>query len=85
MAPTNSTQNHHQAAVITRHVIAVFQPPLPTSDSIHQFVDLALLRLNQSVPLTAQIQPIHLPSQGEQFYGQLALASGFGATFFVGL
>lgn len=73
--------------VISRQVSAIFKPaslPVQTSNrqgTVHTFVDLALLKLNQSVTFTDRIQPIQLPAQGETFADRIAYASGFGATF----
>lgn len=73
--------------VVSRQVSAIFRPPsLPVQTSnfqsaVHHFVDLALLKLNQSIAFTDRIKPIQLPAQGEAFADKIAYASGFGATF----
>ena len=74
-----------QKMVIVRSIQSIYIPSSNERSNLNSIIDLALLHLNQSVPLNERIQPIQLPKQGEQFINRWAYATGFGATGFHGM
>ncbi|KAG8267269.1 Ovochymase-2 [Homalodisca vitripennis] len=53
-------------------------------DEVHDTHDLALLRLSHRINYVAHIQPVCLPTQGEQFSSEWGLIVGWGQTEFNG-